>query len=88
VLSVLAAPFFSSYAGKVAFFSSYIGFGLTFFGRQVAVLPVRWASLVSSYVGSHKDGTPLASLEVDVNRLVLLDRAENGDGESSEDVPF
>ena len=73
------------------FFSSYIGFGLTFFGRRVAVLPVRRASLVSSYVGSHKTGTPQPSLDIDANRLVLLDRAENGDNGHSEetsDIPF
>ena len=75
----------------MAFFSSYSGFSLTFFGRPVAVLPVRWASLVSSYVGSHKTGTPQPSLDIDAQRLVLLDRAENGDNghsESGEDIPF
>ena len=34
------------------------------------------------------DGTPQASLDVDANRLVLLDRVENGDADSGEDVPF
>jgi single-strand DNA-binding protein len=36
-------------------------------------------------------GTPQASNDIDANRLVLLDRAENGDnghGESGEDIPF
>jgi hypothetical protein len=52
---------------------------------------VRWASLVSSYVGSHKGGTPQPSLDIDANRLVLLDRAEHGDNghsESEEQIPF
>lgn len=35
-----------------------------------------------------QSGTPQPSLDVDANRLVLLDRAENGDAESSEDIPF
>ncbi|MCK6580639.1 MAG: hypothetical protein L6Q98_21315, partial [Anaerolineae bacterium] len=63
----------------------------TFFGRRLTVLPVRWASLVSSYVGSHKSGTAQASVDIDAARLVLLDRAENGDStdaESGEDIPF
>jgi len=49
------------------------------------------ASLISSYVGSHKSGTPQHSLDMDANRLVLLDRAENGDNGHSEetaDIPF
>ncbi len=36
-------------------------------------------------------GTPQPSLDVDANRLVLLDRAENGDNGQSEepsDIPF
>jgi len=52
------------------------------------VLPVRWASLVSSYVGSHKSGTPQASLDLDANRLVLLDRLESDEPENGEDIPF
>jgi len=72
----------------VEFFSSYSGFSLTFFGRRVTVLPVRWASLVSSYVGSHKSGTPQASLDLDANRLVLLDRLESDEPENGEDIPF
>jgi len=45
---------------------------------------------VSSYTGIHKSGTPQPSLDVDANRLVLLDRAENGDNGHSEeaDIPF
>jgi single-strand DNA-binding protein len=35
-----------------------------------------------------QDGTPQASLDVDANRLVLLDRIENDESESSEDTPF
>ncbi|MCK6580758.1 MAG: hypothetical protein L6Q98_21920, partial [Anaerolineae bacterium] len=59
--------------------------------RRLTVLPVRWASLVSSYVGSHKSGTPQPNLDIDANRLVLLDRAENGDNghsEDTQDIPF
>ena len=36
-------------------------------------------------------GTPQPSLDIDAQRLVLLDRAENGDnghGEGGEDIPF
>jgi len=36
-------------------------------------------------------GTPQPSLDIDANRLVLLDRAENGDNghaEGGEDIPF
>jgi len=35
-------------------------------------------------------GTPQPSLDIDANRLVLLDRAENGDNGHSEegDIPF
>jgi len=35
-------------------------------------------------------GTPQPSLDMDANRLVLLDRAENGDNGHSEegDIPF
>jgi single-strand DNA-binding protein len=36
-------------------------------------------------------GTPQPSLDIDANRLVLLDRAENGDSghsESEEQIPF
>ena len=38
-----------------------------------------------------QSGTPQPSLDMDANRLVLLDRAENGDnghGESEEQIPF
>ena len=42
------------------------------------------ASLVSSYVGSHKSGTPQPSLDVDANRLVLLDRLESDQPENGE----
>jgi len=47
-----------------------------------------WLILVSSYVGTHKSGTPQASLDLDANRLVLLDRLENDEPESGEDIPF
>ena len=70
------------------FFSSYSGFSLTFFGQQVAVLPVMWASLVSSYVGSHKTGAPQASLDIDANRLVLLDRLESDDAKNGDEIAF
>ncbi|MBE2267031.1 MAG: single-stranded DNA-binding protein [Anaerolinea sp.] len=37
-----------------------------------------------------QSGTPQPSLDMDANRLVLLDRAENGDNghSESEDIPF
>jgi single-stranded DNA-binding protein len=35
-----------------------------------------------------QSGTPQPSLDIDANRLVLLDRAENGDAENSEEIPF
>jgi single-stranded DNA-binding protein len=36
-----------------------------------------------------QDGTPQASIDIDANRLILLDRVENGDSEeSSQDIPF
>jgi hypothetical protein len=34
------------------------------------------AILFSSYTGTHKSGTPQVSLDIDANRLVLLDRVE------------
>jgi single-stranded DNA-binding protein len=37
---------------------------------------------------TEQSGTPQASLDVDANRLVLLDRMENDDPESGEDIPF
>ena len=48
------------------------------------------AILFSSYAGTHKDGTPQASIDIDANRLILLDRVENGDNGHSEsdDIPF
>ncbi|MBK8027758.1 MAG: hypothetical protein IPK19_41850 [Chloroflexi bacterium] len=49
------------------------------------MLPVRQSSLVSSYVGSHKSGTAQASVDIDAARLVLLDRAGDGDTDPSED---
>ncbi|MCK6580463.1 MAG: hypothetical protein L6Q98_20405 [Anaerolineae bacterium] len=45
-------------------------------------LKLRWKS---------QSGTPQPSLDIDANRLVLLDRAENGDNGRSEDtadIPF
>jgi hypothetical protein len=44
----------------------------------------------SSYVGTHKSGTPQASIDIDANRLILLDRVENGASDHSEeaDIPF
>jgi len=35
-----------------------------------------------------QDGTPQASLDVDANRLVLLDRLESDEPENGEDIPF
>lgn len=36
-----------------------------------------------------QDGTPQASIDIDANRLILLDRVENGDSEdSTQDIPF
>jgi hypothetical protein len=47
------------------------------------------AILFSSYVGTHKSGTPQASLDLDANRLILLDRPGNGDDiPEDNDVPF
>lgn len=46
---------------------------------------VEWPSLVSSYAGSHKTGSPQASIDIDVNRLVLLDRLDNGDSDDTQD---
>jgi hypothetical protein len=47
------------------------------------------AFLFSSYAGTHKSGTPQASLDLDANRLILLDRPGNGDDiPEDNDVPF
>jgi single-strand DNA-binding protein len=35
-----------------------------------------------------QSGAPQASLDLDVNRLVLLDRLESDEPESGEDIPF
>ncbi len=36
-----------------------------------------------------QSGTPQASVDLDANRLVLLDRIENNDSDdTSEDIPF
>ncbi len=35
-----------------------------------------------------QSGAPQASLDVDANRLVLLDRPESDDPENGEDIPF
>ena len=35
-----------------------------------------------------QSGTPQASLDLDANRLVLLDRLESDEPESGEDIPF
>ena len=65
---------------------------------EVAAQYVRKGSLVqataewlrpSAWVD--QSGTPQPSLDMDANRLVLLDRAENGDNghsESEEQIPF
>jgi hypothetical protein len=47
--------------------------------------------LFSSYAGTHKSGSLQASVNLDANRLALLDRIENGDNDdpaTSEDIPF
>lgn len=51
---------------------------------------VGWASLVSSYIGIFKSDMAEPSLEMNDTRLILLDRAENGDKDHSGDdnVPF
>jgi len=51
---------------------------------------------VSSYIGIHTNGIPQPSLDVDANRLVLLDRltqgqienGDNGHSEETADIPF
>ncbi|MBZ0274798.1 MAG: hypothetical protein K8I60_01565, partial [Anaerolineae bacterium] len=50
--------------------------------------PLR-AILFSSYTGTHKSGSPQVSLDLDANRLVLLDR-NNGESEDTPDesIPF
>lgn len=35
-----------------------------------------------------QDGTPQASIDIDANRLILLDRVENGEPEETSDIPF
>jgi hypothetical protein len=35
-----------------------------------------------------QSGAPQASLDLDANRLVLLDRLESDEPESGEDIPF
>lgn len=37
-----------------------------------------------------QDGTPQASIDIDANRLILLDRVENGDSHDTPDdqIPF
>lgn len=84
------ASLFSSYAGKEEFFSSYTGFRLKLGGQRVVMFLVGRASLISSYAGSHKTGTAQPSMHIDAQRLVLLDRAENGGNGHSEDsdIPF
>ena len=52
---------------------------------------MKWFILVSSYVGTHKSGNPQASLDIDANRLVLLDRVdsdENTEDTPDEQIPF
>jgi len=44
------------------------------------------APFFSSYAGIYKSGTPQPSLDVDANRLVLLDCTENGYSGHSEDT--
>ncbi|MBZ0280939.1 MAG: hypothetical protein K8L97_09365 [Anaerolineae bacterium] len=43
--------------------------------------------LFSSYTGTHKNGAPHSSLDLDANRLVLLDRVEMNEQET-EQIPF
>jgi hypothetical protein len=50
---------------------------------------VIWLILVSSYIGTHKNGNSQASLDMDVDRLILLERVENGETEVAPDeIPF
>jgi len=37
--------------------------------------------LFSSYVGTHKNGEPRVSLDIDANRLILLDRVSANEPE-------
>jgi len=48
---------------------------------------VKWFGLVSSYIGTHKNGALHSSLDLDANRLVLLDRVETNEQET-EQIPF
>jgi single-strand DNA-binding protein len=57
------------------------------FVRKGSLVQV-WAEWLRPSARTAQDGTPLASLDVDVNRLVLLDRLESDEPGSGEDVPF
>ncbi|MBE2270194.1 MAG: single-stranded DNA-binding protein [Anaerolinea sp.] len=62
---------------------------------DVAAQYIRKGSLVQIYgewlrpsAWVDQTGTPQASLDVDASRLVLLDRLDNGDAESGDDIAF
>ena len=84
--------FFSSYAGIWEFFSVYAGLFSRLFILLHDLVLVNRTILVSSYVGTHKSGNPQASVDISANRLVLLDRVENGSNANSEipedEIPF
>jgi len=44
--------------------------------------------LFSSYIGTHKSGSPQASIDIDANRLILLDRVNGDSDDNSGDIPF
>ena len=72
-------------------FSRVHGIFVTTKKSQTSLLGGVRAILFSSYAGTHKSGTPQPSLDMDANRLVLLDRADNGDSGDSDntsEVPF
>jgi len=43
--------------------------------------------LFSSYSGTHKNGEPRVSLDLDANRIILLDRITTNEQET-EQIPF
>lgn len=69
------------------FFASYAGL----FSHLLSVLhdpiPMKWFILVSSYIGTHKNGEPHVSLDIAATRLILLDRVPVNDPET-EQIPF
>ena len=81
--------FFSSYAGIWEFFSVYAGLFSHLFILVHDLVLVNRTILVSSYVGTHKSGNPQASIDIDANRLILLDRVHSDNSETpEEEIPF